>query len=216
MTQVLSHLNDFVDAATTGKPGDFFWLIEPGGFWLLCQVWGIGTLRLFFSKVFCSLRDVVLVKCLVVPRGIFGFKGKVSWMVSDISPEWFRTSLLSLSLSLCQLLAVGVFPQHCPKYKPVQRDASCSMCHVSPCRLQCVYIYIYIYGVRPVCSLHFGQTNQNFPSFTVKNGPEKKGLKNVPNMHFLFSFNLLLSPEKGLNLDNALLTLKTVVWLLTN
>ena len=27
--------------------------------------------------------------------------------------------------------------------------------------------------------------------------PRKNGLKNVPKMHFLFSLNLLLSPEKG-------------------
>ena len=36
------------------------------------------------------------------------------------------------------------------------------------------------FGIRPVCSLHFGQKSENFPSFIVKNGPEKKGLHFFP------------------------------------
>ena len=59
------------------------------------------------------------------------------------------------------------------------------------------HLYIYIYGIRPICRLHFGQNFQSFPSVIVKNGPEKNGLKNVPKMHVLLSLNLLLFPRKG-------------------
>ena len=38
---------------------------------------------------------------------------------------------------------------------------------------------VYFFCVRPICRLHFGPKNQNFPSLIVKNGPQKKGLDQV-------------------------------------
>ena len=50
-----------------------------------------------------------------------------------------------------------------------------------------IYIYIYIYGIRPICRLHFGQHFQNFPSFIVKNGPEKMDSKTCASLVVLKS-----------------------------
>ena len=59
--------------------------------------------------------------------------------------------------------------------------------------------YIYIYGIRPICRLHFGPKNPNFPSFIVKNGPEKMDSKTCQNCMFCCPLFFYVSHRKRQN-----------------
>ena len=57
-------------------------------------------------------------------------------------------------------------------------------------------VCIYIYGIRPICPLHFGQNFENFPSFIVKNGPEKKRTPKCAKHAFFVVLNSSTFPTK--------------------
>ena len=54
-----------------------------------------------------------------------------------------------------------------------------------------------IFGIRPICRLHFGPKIQNFPSFIVKNGPEKGTQKRAKHAIFVFLKSSSFPPKRA-------------------
>ena len=90
-------------------------------------------------------------------------------------PIFFSLPIFSINVSLFLLCFPRFFHSLMSLFLSLFLSPYFSL-YLSP-SLSYIYIYTYIYGIRPICRLHFGQTFENYPSFKVKNGPEKMDSK---------------------------------------